>query len=114
MITFKGPKRVVCGVKSRLEIEFDASEAGAAGELFSRLGYHPIFRYQKYREVYAHGRVEIMLDETPIGTFLEIEGRLSEIRRAATSLGYGIEDYISESYADLFFASGGVGHMVFR
>jgi adenylate cyclase class 2 len=114
MITFKGPKRVVHGVKQRFEVEFDANDAEAADELFSRLGYRSVFRYQKYRAVYAHERVEIMLDETPIGAFFEIEGRLSEIRRAATALGYTTSDFISDSYADLFFASGGSGHMVFR
>jgi adenylate cyclase class 2 len=113
VITYKGPKRVIRGVKSRLEIEFDTEDAGAAGGLFLHLGYRPIFRYQKYREVYARGRVKIMLDETPIGTFIEIEGRLSDINRAATALGFETGEYISESYADLFVASGGDGDMVF-
>ncbi|MBN2371161.1 MAG: class IV adenylate cyclase [Vicinamibacteria bacterium] len=114
VITFKGPRRAVRGIKSRREIEFEAHDAEAAGELFSGLGYRTIFRYQKYRAIYSHGGVEIMLDETPIGTFIEIEGRPPEIRRAAAALGYDAGDYIGASYADLFIAAGGVGDMVFR
>jgi adenylate cyclase class 2 len=72
-----------------------------------------VFRYQKYRETYAWKDVEIVVDETPIGTFLEIEGPLEGIHAAAAALGYGRDDYVTDSYAGLFFASGGTGDMVF-
>ena len=54
-----------------------------------------------------------MIDETPIGTFLEIEGPVSAIHEAARALGRGPADYIADSYAALFFASGGTGDMIF-
>ena len=54
-----------------------------------------------------------MVDETPIGTYIEIEGEIKSIHAAAQAMGYNASDYISESYASLFYASGGRGDMVF-
>ena len=55
-----------------------------------------------------------MIDETPIGTYLEIEGPVDVIHEAARALGRGPADYIGDSYAALFLASGGIGDMVFK
>ncbi len=112
-LTFKGRRRVVEGIKTRDEIEIPVADPGAVERLFALLGYRPIFRYQKYREVYRFRRVEIVVDETPIGTFLEIEGEVKGIHAAAAALGYKPQDYISDSYASLFYAAGGRGDMVF-
>jgi adenylate cyclase class 2 len=81
--------------------------------LLGRLGFQPVFRYQKYRETYRWGQVEIVVDETPVGTFLEIEGPIAAIHETARALGFGPERYLAESYPSLFFARGGQGHMVF-
>ena len=82
--------------------------------IFAGLGLGPVFRYQKYRETYAWEDVEIVVDETPIGTFLEIEGPLAGIHKAAAVLGHGPNDYVTDSYAALFLAAGGTGDMIFR
>ena len=73
-LTFKGPRRVENGIKSRPELEVGVLDADALEAILLSLGYRPVFRYQKYRETYHLGRAEVVLDETPIGTFLEIEG----------------------------------------
>lgn len=115
VLTFKGPRRDREGVKSREEVEasLPAAEGEALLEILRKVGFAPVFRYQKYRETYRYGAVEIVVDETPIGTFLEIEGSLPEIHAAAAALGRGPADYITDSYAGLFLASGGKGDMVF-
>lgn len=115
VLTFKGPRRDREGVKRREEIEasLPAAEADALLAVLSSIGFAPVFRYQKYRETYRYGDVEIVVDETPIGTFLEIEGALPQIHAAAAALGRGPADYITESYAGLFFAAGRTGDMVF-
>ena len=59
-------------------------------------------------------QVEIVLDETPIGTFLEIEGAPERIHAAAAALGRRPDEFIEDSYAALFFAAGGTGDMLFR
>lgn len=115
LLTFKGPRRDQEGVKSRQEIEVSASasDADALQAILRAIGFRPVFRYQKYRETYRLGDVEIVVDETPMGTFLEIEGPLAAIHATAKALGLGPRDYITDSYAGLFFASGGTGDMVF-
>lgn len=77
------------------------------------LGLEPRFRYQKYREAWSHEGLEIVVDETPIGCFLELEGEPEAIHRVAEALGYGRDDYVLESYVTLFVAGGGTGDMVF-
>jgi adenylate cyclase, class 2 len=113
VVTYKGPRREVEGVKSRPEIEVGVSDADSMEALLASLGFQPVFRYQKYRETYDWQQVEIVVDETPVGTFLEIEGPIAAIHEAARALGFGPERYVVESYASLFFARGGQGDMVF-
>lgn len=112
-LTYKGPRLDSGEVKAREEIEVRVGEPDALQSLLAGLGLRPVFRYQKYRETYSWKGVEIVVDETPVGTFFEIEGPVEGIRAAATALGYAAGDYITDSYAGLFFAAGGTGDMVF-
>jgi adenylate cyclase class 2 len=112
-LTYKGPRRIVEGVKVREERETRVEDPDALDAILRATGLRPTFRYQKYRETFAWRDLEIVIDETPIGTFLEIEGDLAGIHTAAAALGFGAQDYVSDSYAALFFASGGTGDMVF-
>jgi adenylate cyclase, class 2 len=113
VLTYKGPRRDRGGVKSRTEIETAVTDPDALQGVLEALGFRPVFRYQKYREVFRWQSVEIVVDETPIGSFLEIEGPVAAIHEAAAALGYGSGDYVAESYASLFFAGGGQGDMTF-
>jgi adenylate cyclase, class 2 len=113
VLTFKGPRQVVEGIKTREEIEVALPDPETVERLFAALGYKAIFRYQKYREVFRWRDVEIVVDETPIGSYLEVEGEIEAIHAAAAAMGFRPEDYISDSYASLFYAAGGRGDMVF-
>ncbi len=103
-LTYKG--RAVSGGrhKSREELEVKLSAAGAMTEIIQRLGFHPVFRYQKYRTEYKqHGKSGVAtVDETPIGIFLELEGTPAWIDRTARRIGFREEDYITESYGRLY------------
>ena len=85
-LTAKGPRRDVDGVKSRPEVEVGVGDGALARALLELLGYRRTFRYQKYREVWRWGDCEIVLDETPVGPFLEIEGPVDGIHAAARAL----------------------------
>jgi len=114
VVTYKGPATVAQDVKSREELEVVVSDAEVFERILAGLGLKPRFRYQKHRETYRHGDAEIVIDETPIGTFLEIEGAADAIHGVAAALGFSRDDYVLESYVALFLASGGVGDMVFK
>ncbi|MCG6919624.1 MAG: class IV adenylate cyclase [Acidobacteria bacterium] len=113
VLTFKGARRLVEGMKTREERQTLVEEPAAVRIILERLGYRPVFRYQKYRESWTHHGQEIEIDETPIGTFLEIEGDPEGIRAVTAELGHEASEYLSESYVGLFFAQGGQGDMVF-
>jgi adenylate cyclase class 2 len=113
VLTLKGPRRLEEGVKMREERETLVAEPDALRAILAKLGYRPVFRYQKYRESWTHRGQEVVIDETPIGTFLEIEGDSEGIRAVSAELGHDPSEYLSESYVDLFFAQGGQGDLVF-
>lgn len=113
VLTFKGPRQGSLTLKSRPEIEAAIPDPDSFEAILGGLGYRKVFRYQKYRETFAWKDVEIVVDETPVGTFLEIEGEEAAIHEAARALGRGPEDYLTASYATLFFAAGRTGDMVF-
>jgi adenylate cyclase class 2 len=114
IVTFKGPATFAEGVKSREEVEFEVSDPDAFARVLAGLGLRPSFRYQKYRETYAHDGAELVIDETPVGTFLEIEAEPERIHALAQSLGFSRADYMTRSYVDLFLAGGGSGDLVFE
>ena len=113
VLTYKGPRHIQDGIRTREEQETVVQEPEALRAILARIGYHPIFRYQKYRESWTHRGQEIVIDETPIGTFMEIEGDSDGIRAVTADLGHGPSDYLVYSYVDLFFSQGGEGDMTF-
>jgi len=105
-LTFKGA--VVPGpLRVREEIETSAASAERLLAILAALGYTPVFRYEKFREELAVPGALIAIDETPIGTFLEIEGEAAAIHDYAGRLGFAAADYITASYRSLWVAAGG-------
>lgn len=115
IITFKGPvgrsfsrgNSVGGNYKVRSESETVLADSHCVETAFAALGMNPSFRYEKFRTTYAlpgiaHLKVE--LDETPIGTFVELEGPRRAIDRAARRLGYSRADFIDATYGDLYLA----------
>lgn len=93
--------------KVREEIEYRVKNAGRIERLFARLGLRRGFRYEKYRTKYelaGFPGLEMDLDETSMGTFLELEGSRRAIDGVARALGYSEKDYIAVSYLELYLA----------
>ncbi len=105
IVTYKGPTQPGPH-RTREEIEFRTADADAAWQLFDRLGYRSIFRYEKFRTVYHRlgDPGAVTLDETPIGDFFEIEGPGPWIDSTAAKLGFGREQYVLDSYGRLYLA----------
>ena len=100
-LTFKGPLQP-SRMKMREELETVVGDAALMTSVLEELGFQVSFRYQKYREEFAHGDVTIAIDETPLGTFVEIEGADSGIEATAVALGRGPNDYVTASYRTLY------------
>jgi adenylate cyclase class 2 len=100
--TYKGPMSIDGGVKSREEVQTGVESFELAIQLFDALGFKPVFRYQKFREVWRLREVEVVLDRTPIGDYFEIEGPMEMIRTIATELGMNMDQAIRQTYADLY------------
>lgn len=100
--TYKGPMSIEGGVKSREEVQTGVESFELAIQLLDSLGYKPVFRYQKFREVWRLRDVEVVLDRTPIGEYFEIEGPMETIRTIAAELGMNMDQAIRQTYADLY------------
>lgn len=105
VLTFKGPSQA-SKYKKRPEVEFDLPKGAGIEAIFEHMGYHPVFRYEKFRTEYGDSSAagKVLLDETPIGNFLEIEGSPRWIDRTARLLGFSPDDYITRSYGYLYLA----------
>lgn len=101
LLTYKAPAPASSRYKVRMEEETDVAEPRAFERILAGLGFSPVYRYQKHRTVYALGTLQICLDETPLGCFVELEGAPQAIDDTAARLGFGLNDYIVDSYREL-------------
>ncbi len=102
LATYKGPMSIEGGIKSREEVQTGVESFELAIQLLDALGFKPVFRYQKFREVWRVKDVEVVLDRTPIGEYFEIEGPMEVIRTVAGQLGMNMDQAIRQTYADLY------------
>jgi adenylate cyclase class 2 len=68
------------------------------------VGFSPSFRYEKFRSEWSDSSGHVVIDETPIGNFGEIEGQAKWIDATARRLNISGKSYLKESYAELFTA----------
>jgi adenylate cyclase class 2 len=101
-LTFKGPARFEDGAKTREERETAVSDPNEMETILAALGFHRRFRYEKRREEWALDDCVIALDETPIGTFAEVEGHPAAIRRVLQHLELDPAESLPYSYAELY------------
>jgi adenylate cyclase, class 2 len=101
LVTFKGPVQPAA-MAVRDELETVVGDGPLLLTIFEGLGFQAWFRYQKYREEFAIDDVIVAVDETPVGTFIEIEGSDHGIAGMAEALGRGPGDYLLDSYRGLY------------
>jgi adenylate cyclase class 2 len=101
LLTFKGPVQE-SSMKLREELETIVGDGLLLLRVLEQIGFRVWFRYQKYREEFAHEDVIVALDETPVGVFVEIEGSETGIHDMASALARKPEDYVLDSYRGLF------------
>ena len=120
LLTFKNPPDAATPAKQpsdptnrrykiREETELPITEPATLQKIFEGLGLRGWFRYEKFRTTYQlparlkwAANLLIELDETPIGTFVELEGPAPAIDRAAAELGFRPADYLLKNYLVLY------------
>jgi adenylate cyclase class 2 len=114
-LTYKDSSKFEDGALSRREIEFNVGDFNSARQFLEALGYEVVFTYEKYRTTYSirsdsiidvHEveaiETQLMLDELPYGDFIEIEGKMDQLKPIALQLGLVWEEAIPASYHELF------------
>ncbi|MBZ5522563.1 MAG: class IV adenylate cyclase [Acidobacteriia bacterium] len=100
-VTFKARARLGRH-KSRTEIETRVTDGAVLESILQAAGFQPGFRYEKFRTELADAHGHVVIDETPIGDFGEIEGPPRWIDSVAHRLQIKPSEYITDSYAGLF------------
>ena len=95
--------------KIRIETETTVAECEAMAEIFKQLGYLPVFEYEKYRSEWSHSAEEgsavmahLVIDETAIGNYAELEGPTAWIDRTLAELQIDSAVCSTDSYGKLF------------
>ena len=113
--------------KIRIETETHVDDGPALAAIFAQMGYAPVFRYEKFRTEWSQiastidgplfsatpespetvslpPRSHLVIDETPIGDYAELEGPPAWIDETLAKLGVDPASCITESYGRLFLA----------
>lgn len=91
--------------KVRIETETTVADGASLGHIFEQLGYSPAFIYEKYRTEWSHPDIpsaHVVVDETPIGTYAELEGPPDWIDRTLSTLSIDPTTCLTDSYGKLF------------
>jgi adenylate cyclase class 2 len=119
-VTYKDRSGVGPGKhKVRREIETPVKDGPALAAILDALGFKAGFAYEKFRSEWTESPAplpghaftlesrspsmgHVVIDETPIGNFGEIEGPPDWIDAVARRLGISNAQYITASYSELF------------
>lgn len=100
-VTFKG-KAQRGRYKTRPEVETGVEDGQILAAILESLGFIPVFSYEKFRSEWTDGQGHVLIDETPVGSFGEIEGPSPWIESVARELQISPSQFITDSYATLF------------
>jgi adenylate cyclase class 2 len=102
LLTVKGVAEIGGRHKERDEAETPVEDGEGCRRALEMLGYSVTFIYERYRTTYIGRGLEVVIDETPAGIFLELEGPPEAIDGAAQRLDVDGSKYITLSYFDVF------------
>ena len=105
VLTYKGKANFLRGVKTRLELESGVGAPDRIAALLVELGYAPRFTYDKRRTTWRFPDPErpvVVVDETPLGLFAELEGDDRAVRELAEELSVPESAFIPDSYVSLW------------
>ena len=101
-LTYKGPISAKSKLKRREEIECRVQDADVLIRILQGAGFSVHTEYSKYRTVFEKDNLNISLDETEAGNYLEVEGPSEEeVTKVGEKLGYSEKDFVRRTYAEL-------------
>jgi predicted adenylyl cyclase CyaB len=101
-LTYKGPISTTSRLKHREEIECKIENADILIRILEEVGFQIRTEYSKYRTVFEKDGLNVSLDETEAGNYLEVEGPSDEeITKLGEKLGYSEQDFVRRTYAEL-------------
>jgi adenylate cyclase, class 2 len=86
-LTYKKNLPGAASIKQRREEETVVADPEAMEAILVALGFTPALVYEKRRQTWRLGKTEIVIDVLPFGLFMEIEGRVTDIKAAERKLG---------------------------
>ncbi len=101
-ITYKGAPLPDGIFKRREELEAKLEDGATVLQILVQIGMQVCFRYQKYRQEYALDGVNVAVDETPIGNYVEFEGSQDSIRSLARKMKIPESVFLRLSYYSLY------------
>lgn len=86
ILTYKERFPTRSSIKHQREDETRVDDPDAMELILDALGFTPALVYEKRRETWRLGKIEIVIDELPFGLFMEIEGTEQGIRDVESRL----------------------------
>jgi adenylate cyclase class 2 len=102
MLTYKGPVSYRGRIKERPEHETEVADLDRIGEILFQLGFSVFMRYEKDREEWHLEGMSVVLDHTPMGDFVEVEGPPELLEHMVDLLGLDIAAAVRGSYVSLW------------
>lgn len=103
VLTHKSKSKKASGPhKTRIETETRIDNGEKMEAILRALQFEPSFRYEKFRAEWKDKTGHVVIDETPIGAYGEIEGPPDWIDSVARDLRIDRKDYITQAYTELF------------
>ncbi len=90
------------GIKIEEEIKAKVQDYRDICEILNKIGFEIVSSYERIRTTYMVGTAEVVIDEFPFGTYLEIEGEKDDIINIASQLGLDLIDNITKSCDDIY------------
>lgn len=84
------------------EIEVEVNDFDKTMLILNKLGFKKFMKYERIRESFRFGKSTILIDQTPFGFFLEIEGGKKDILAIVKNLQLDWKKRIKESYIRIF------------
>lgn len=110
ILTFKGDLVADSTYKKREELESHVGDGQAVESILEQLGLEAVLHYGKKRQklklTLSHETGLICIDETPVGTFVELEGSEEWISQVADRMGWSPNRFVRKTYIELYRDAG--------